>query len=416
MEMTIERSNHIDRPRQAVILAGGRGTRLAPLTITRPKPMIEFHGRPFLEYLIEFLRGQGFVRILLLLGYLPEVIRDHFGDGSRFGVEISYSVTGAGDDTGRRLHVARPLIEPCFLLAYCDNYCPIDIDAMWRRFRTSDASAMVTIYANEDGYTRDNVKVDADGFVVAYDKARGCRGLRGVDIGFLLVRRDAVLDLLPDSNVSFEAAVYPQLVARRHLIAHVTRHRYFSVGDLARLPQTCEFLARQPTVFLDRDGVLNRRPPRAQYVRAWTEWEWMPGVLDGLRRLKNAGWRTVVVTNQAGIARGLISEEQLSEIHARMRAEASAAGGEITAIYHCPHGWDDGCDCRKPKPGMLLRAQRELLLDLTRVSFLGDDDRDRQAAEAAGCSFVMIDDANTFSSAVARLLLDRPASTRDAHP
>src|ERR1700733_534474 len=137
-----------ERPRQAVILAGGRGTRLAPLTDTRPKPMIEFHGRPFLEYLIDFLRDQGFQRILLLLGYLPDVIRDHFGDGARFGVEITYSVTDVSNDTGRRLYLARPHMEPCFLLAYCDNYCPIDIETMWRRFRASSALAVVTVYAN----------------------------------------------------------------------------------------------------------------------------------------------------------------------------------------------------------------------------------------------------------------------------
>jgi histidinol-phosphate phosphatase family protein len=390
-------------PRQAVILAGGRGTRLAPLTDARPKPMIEFHGRPFLAYLIEFFRAQGFDRILLLLGYLPEVICDYVGDGSRFGVDITCSVTDVGDDTGRRLWLARHLIEPCFLLAYCDNYCPVDIEAMWRWFRTSNAAAMVTVYANEDGYTRNNMSIDGEGFVTVYDKSRAASGLKGVDIGFLLAGRD-VLDLLSAANSSFEALVYPELVARRRLLAHVTRHRYYSVGSVDRLSQTREFLARRPTVFLDRDGVLNRRPPQAQYVDRWQAWEWMPGVLDGLRRLKQAGWRTVVVTNQAGIARGVITERQLADIHARMCAEASAAGGEITAIYHCPHGWDDGCDCRKPKAGMLFRAQKNLCLDLTRTPFLGDDERDGQAAAAAGCPFIMIDEDNAFSSAVARLL------------
>jgi histidinol-phosphate phosphatase family protein len=393
----------IDRPRQAVILAGGRGTRLAPLTDTRPKPMIAFHGRPFLEYLIEFLRDQGFQRILLLLGYLPDVIRDHFGDGARFGVEITYSVTDVANDTGRRLYLARPQIEPCFLLAYCDNYCPVDIAAMWRHFRTSGAPAMVTIYSNEDHYTRDNLRVGDDGFVVVYDKTRTASGLRGVDIGFILMQRE-LLDLLSDANVSFEAEVYPRLVERRGLLAHVTRHRYYSVGNLERLAETAEFLARRPTVILDRDGVLNRRMPKAQYVRDRHDWAWLPGVLEALRRLKQAGWRTVVVTNQAGIARGVMTENQLAEVHARMRAEAAAAGGEIHAIYYCPHGWDDDCDCRKPKPGMLFQAQRDLRLDLSRTPFLGDDERDGQAAAAAGCPFVMINDGNPLVHAVGNLL------------
>ena len=102
------------RPTQAVILAGGRGTRLAPLTDTCPKPMIQFHGKPFLEYLIEMLKEQGFRRILLLLGYLPEVIQEYFGDGSRWGVSIEYSISPVEDDTGLRVKLAQPKIEPVF--------------------------------------------------------------------------------------------------------------------------------------------------------------------------------------------------------------------------------------------------------------------------------------------------------------
>src|SRR5256886_6611329 len=115
----------LQRPTQAVILAGGRGTRLRPITDTRPKPMVEFHGKPFLEYIVEMLRDQGFERILMLLGYLPEVIQDHFEDGARWGVEIAYSVTGADDLTAHRLNVAADHLDPCFLLLYCDNYWPM---------------------------------------------------------------------------------------------------------------------------------------------------------------------------------------------------------------------------------------------------------------------------------------------------
>src|SRR5215210_1822326 len=123
-----------DRPQQAVILAGGRGTRLGSLTDTRPKPMVEICGKPFLEYQVEQLCEQGFERILLLLGYLPEVVRDYFGDGTRWGVKIEYSVTDVDDETGRRLKFAEPLLDPYFLLMYCDNFWPMQIDKMWQRF------------------------------------------------------------------------------------------------------------------------------------------------------------------------------------------------------------------------------------------------------------------------------------------
>ena len=125
-------------PTQAVVLAGGRGTRLGPLTDDRPKPMVEFHGRPFLEYLIEMLRDQGIERVELLLGYRPEVVQDHFGDGSRFGLDIGYSVSGADDLTVSRLRLVEERLDPCFLLLYCDNYWPMRFDDMWHRFATAD--------------------------------------------------------------------------------------------------------------------------------------------------------------------------------------------------------------------------------------------------------------------------------------
>ena len=381
----------VERPTQAVILAGGRGVRMRPLTDTRPKPMIEFHGRPFLEYLVELLREQGFTRVLMLLGYLPEVIEQHFGDGREFGVNIEYSISDPDDLTVRRVQLARDRIDPCFLLMYCDNYWPLQMDRMWRRFVEYDAPAMITVYSNKDGYSRDSVRVGPDGYVSVFDRSRTAPGLQGVEISYAVLTRP-VLDLLPKDDALFEEAVYPELVRRRQLVAHVSDHRYYSVGSLQRLPLTEAFLARTPTVILDRDGVLNRRPPRAEYVRRWEEFEWLPGALQALALLTRAGYRVIVVSNQAGIARGAMSDGDLDAIHARMRSDVDAAGGRIDAIYHCPHGWDDGCECRKPRPGMLFQAQRDFSLDLTRTTFIGDDDRDAEAAEAAGCPWALVTD------------------------
>jgi histidinol-phosphate phosphatase family protein len=114
------------------------------------------------------------------------------------------------------------------------------------------------------------------------------------------------------------------------------------------------------------------------------------------------------VSNQAGINRGALTEAQLEEIHARMLVDAEAAGGRIEAVYHCPHDWDEGCDCRKPAPGMLFQAQRELDLDLTRTPFIGDDERDGQAADAAGCPSIQVHEGFTLLDAV-RELVGEPA-------
>ncbi|HEY1359855.1 MAG TPA: HAD-IIIA family hydrolase [Thermoleophilaceae bacterium] len=396
----------VQRPTQAVILAGGRGTRMLPLTETRPKPMVEFHGKPFLEYLVEMLRDQGFRRVTMLLGYLPEVIMDHFGDGRAWGIEIEYSVSAPDDLTVSRIQLAEERLEDSFLLMYCDNYWPLRMGEMWDHFRELDVPAMVTVYSNKDGYRpgKDAVRLDGD-YVTAFDRSRG-PGLRGVEIGFAILTR-SVLELLPQEDELLEWALYPQLAERRQLGAYVTDHRYYSVGSLDRLEATERFLARRPAVILDRDGVLNRRPPRAQYVTNPDGFEWLPGSPEALRTLREAGYTVAVVSNQAGINRGAMTEADLAAVHAKMIREAEDAGGRIDSIYHCPHDWDEGCDCRKPAPGMLFQAQRDLDLDLSRTPFIGDDERDVEAAEAAGAPPILVSEQFTLLDAVGGLLRAR---------
>jgi histidinol-phosphate phosphatase family protein len=387
--MTTKQSYPKRRPTQAVILAGGRGSRLKPLTDTRPKPMVEVLGKPFLAYQIEQLRDQGFKKVLLLLGYLPEVVQEYCGNGSRWGVKVEYSISAAEDETGRRLKLAHDLIDPCFLLLYCDNYWPMSMDKMWPRFVASRVPAMITVYTNKDGYTRNSVRVDADGYVAIYDKTGASPGLQGVEISYALIHK-AVLQLLPETNMPVEEALYSRLAQKRELAAYLTDHRYYSVGALHRLPLTEEFFRRHPTVILDRDGVLNKKPPRAEYVRRWEDFEWLPGALLALRMLKEAQFRVLLVSNQAGVGRGAMSEEDLLRIHERVKNEVQQAGGRIDHIYYCPHDWEAGCECRKPAPGMLFKAQRDFNLDLSGTVFVGDDERDALAAERAGCRFARV--------------------------
>jgi D-glycero-D-manno-heptose 1,7-bisphosphate phosphatase len=125
-------------------------------------------------------------------------------------------------------------------------------------------------------------------------------------------------------------------------------------------------------------------------VRSWDEFEWLSGAKEALRMLHEAHYRVIIISNQAGIARGAMTQANLLEIHECMRAETVEAGGRITAIYYCPHDWEEGCECRKPKPGMLFEAQRDFNLDLSRTLLIGDDERDAEAAELAGCPAVLV--------------------------
>jgi D-glycero-D-manno-heptose 1,7-bisphosphate phosphatase len=144
----------------------------------------------------------------------------------------------------------------------------------------------------------------------------------------------------------------------------------------------------RPAIFLDRDGVINEN--RAGYVKSWNEVRILPGALDALRSLARLDWPIVVVSNQSVIGRGLTSGEAVKDIHARLREEAAKAGGRIDAFYYCPHRPDEGCDCRKPAPGLLLQAARELGIDLRRSYMVGDAEEDAQAALAAGCGPILV--------------------------
>jgi histidinol-phosphate phosphatase family protein len=142
------------------------------------------------------------------------------------------------------------------------------------------------------------------------------------------------------------------------------------------------------TIFLDRDGVINEN--RSDYVKSWSEFSFLPGSREAIAALAQAGHRIVVCTNQAGIAKGMISIETIEDIHQRMLAEIARVGGYIEKVYYCPHGKDTQCKCRKPRPGMLLHARDELGLDLNDAVFVGDSITDVRAGLAAGVQCMLV--------------------------
>lgn len=142
------------------------------------------------------------------------------------------------------------------------------------------------------------------------------------------------------------------------------------------------------TIFLDRDGVINEN--RADYVKSWSEFRFLPGSLEAIARLTEARHRVVVCTNQAGVARGTMSQEAVEEIHSRMLARVAEFGGLIEKVYYCPHGKDENCACRKPRPGLLLQARDDLALDMRQAVFVGDCITDALAAQAAGICPILV--------------------------
>jgi D-glycero-D-manno-heptose 1,7-bisphosphate phosphatase len=138
-------------------------------------------------------------------------------------------------------------------------------------------------------------------------------------------------------------------------------------------------------VFLDRDGVINRKPPEGEYVTRWEEMEFLPGVAEAIASLVEAGFRVIVVSNQRCVSKGLLTTDDLDSIHQRMCQKLAAAGAPITAVYYCPHDTQSPCTCRKPAPGMLFTAARNHELDLTGSWMIGDSDTDVAAGKEADC-------------------------------
>jgi D-glycero-D-manno-heptose 1,7-bisphosphate phosphatase len=152
-----------------------------------------------------------------------------------------------------------------------------------------------------------------------------------------------------------------------------------------------------PAILLDRDGTLNVRPPAHEYVHSTDQFVWMPGAREALARLASAGYTLAVVSNQRGIARGLVTRERLEEIERTIDADLEPFGCRIASYRYCPHEIGDECSCRKPRPGMLLELARELDLDLTRSWVVGDMESDVLAAHAAGCRAALVGGAASES-------------------
>jgi len=389
--------------RQAVILAGGQGMRLRPITNTIPKPMVPIQGKPFLEHLVMLLRPQGISEVIMLLGYLPEKIQEYFGDGNRWGVSIQYSIGSVEDETGTRIRNARPFLDNRFLMLYCDNYWPaFNLSAMLKTHEESESLATLTVYTNRVPITRNNLEIGPDNLVKRYDRSRREEGLNAVDAGFFILERSC-LNELPDHNFSFEDEVIPALIKQNKLGVFKTDHRYYSIGSIERLPIAEKFFQPRKILFLDRDGVINRKAEKGSYIRNWSEFEFLPGAVDALVKLSQLNYEFYLISNQAGIARGQMTRKDAENIHERLEQELGRNGVKINGIYFCPHAWDRGCGCRKPEPGMLFQAASEHAIDFRRAVFVGDDPRDEKAGLSVGCRTIMVSPQRGLAEALSQL-------------
>lgn len=371
--------------RQAVILAGGRGSRLAPITDSLPKPMVDVNGEPFLAHLIRLIANQGITQVIVLTGYRAEQIHEYFGGGEGFGVEIIYSHRPESWSTGERLIAAAPVLDPYFLLLYADNYVAFDLQTMLAQPGAESAAMILTVCPKEQG----NIIMGPNGSVAQYLRDRLSGPGEFVEVGFSLVSRDCIVAALMDSESSLPAAI-DLITQAGGVLANVVHHPYFSVSDPQRLDRTRLALSNRRVLLLDRDGVINVKAGRGEYVSDYEDFRPIESSWAALRQLAEHGFTFLVISNQAGVARGVTELRDLDEIHERMIEALGKIGVNVLDVYVCIHHWDDECSCRKPNPGMFYAAAADHSLLLSNLIYVGDDIRDEAAALGVGCKPVLI--------------------------
>lgn len=424
---------------KTVIMAGGKGTRISALFPDIPKPLIpisdaEGTTKPVLQWEIESLRDQGFTDIILTLSHMSEKIQDYFGNGSTFGVHISYYVES--NPLGNAGALFKLKLDEDFLLLNADAIFDIDFNRMVKYHQSKGALATLFTHPNSHPYDSGIVIAEENGAVNAWltkeDKRpeyyKNCvnagihiispkvlqmSGIRAEDVGGDGQKVDLDRQLLKPlcgtgTMFSYASPEYVKDMGTPERFAQVTED--FRAG----LVKARNLKNKQKAIFLDRDGTVNRY---VGFLRNIKEFELLPGVAEAIKKINQSGYLCIVATNQPVIARGEVSVSELNAIHIKMETELGKAGAYIDALYYCPHHPHKGyegeipelkidCNCRKPKPGMLFRAAEDYNIDLSQSWMIGDGENDVKAGKAAGCKTALIGEGERDQDLIAEDLLD----------
>lgn len=432
---------------KVVVMAGGKGTRIASIKNDVPKPMIKIGGKPILQWQIENLKACGLTDIILVIGHLGHIIQDYFEDGSSFGVNISYYIEKTPLGTAGALFKMPQLTED-FLLMCGDVILDVDFNRLIDFHRKNKALASLMAHPNDHPYDSSLLVTEIlppqESGGLPVDTHRVIHWLNKEDERYYYKNRvNAGIEILsptllqeaqkiytprhpenPD-KIDLDRDVLKPLIQSGRIYAYDTPEyikdmgtpdRYYEVeADLMNGKVKARNLTYpQKAVFLDRDGTIN------QYVGFLTkpeEFELIPQVAEAIKMINRSGYLTIVVTNQPVIARGDCTWDDLRMIHDKMETELGKEGAFVDGIYVCPHHPDKGfegerpeykvtCDCRKPSPGLILRAAQDFNIDLSQSIMIGDSDNDIEAGRQAGLKDCIKVERNV-TGALAKALSER---------
>ena len=415
---------------KTIIMAGGRGTRISELFPDIPKPLIPLKNingieKPVLQWEIESLRDQGFKEIILTVGYRAQQIQDYFGDGSKFGVEIRYFVedTPLGN-AGALFKLKKQLrIEP-FLLLNADAVFEIDFNRMVEFHKTHKALVTLFTHPNSHPYDSGIVIAENDKSVTEwlnkedvrprYYKNRVNAGIHVINPKVLDMRGIDAKKIGTEVNgkivrVDLDRQILKPLCGTHTMFAYDSPEYVKDMGTPERYDAVCRDFQngvvaakslknKQKVIFLDRDGTINKY---VGFLRDIDDFELIDGAAEAIKTINESGYLAIVVTNQPVLARGEVSVTELEQIHNKMETLLGEAGAYIDALYFCPHHPDSGfkgevkelkikCECRKPKPGMLLKAAEDFNIDLKSSWMIGDGKNDIGCGKNTGCKTALI--------------------------
>lgn len=423
-------------------MAGGKGTRIASVKSDVPKPMIPICGKPILEWQIENLKACGLTDITLVVGYLGNVIQEYFGDGKRLGVTIKYFVEDAPLGTAGALF-KMPELTDDFLLMCGDVILDVDFNRFIEFHKKNNAWASLMAHPNGHPYDSSLLvteilppqvpggnPVDTHRVIKwmnkedkrLYYKNRVNAGIEIISPELLIETKKHFVPRHPETpdKIDLDRDVLKPNIGSGRIYAYDTPEYIKDMGTPDRFYEVEEDIKsgkvkarnlknKQKAVFLDRDGTINK------YVGFLTkpeQFELIPGVAEAIKKINKSGYLAIVVTNQPVIARGDCTWEELQEIHNKMETELGKGGAFVDAIYICPHHKDKGfagerpeykfdCECRKPKPGLLLQAAKDFNIDLSQSIMIGDSDTDIKTGEdILKDAFLVVDGEKSLQSII----------------
>lgn len=389
--------------KEAVILAGGFGTRLAHLLGNVPKPMAPVFGKPFLCYVLDQLHDAGIEHVVLATGHLHEVIDTYFRNGYR-NMRITFSYESTPLFTGGAIvQAVQHIHSDHFIVLNGDTFFDLDLTQLWHTHISRNAHLTIALRHVPDTGRYGAVTCD-NNRIIAFHEKNNSQGAGCINGGVYAIDRAWLMNQSLPSKFSFEKELMQPLAGSEGFYGMRCDGYFIDIG----IPEDYHRAQREfPTIFphdlflfLDRDGVLNRQII-SDYVRDWSQWEWLPDVPDTLAKLAKRFQRIFLISNQQGVGKGVMSAADLEDIHHHMLADIQTVGGRIDAIYTCTELESAHSPNRKPQIGMALQAQHDFPeVDFTRSVMVGDNITDMLFASNAQMRAVYITKNNPVPDSV----------------